>query len=338
MSTFYRIAVVGARRRRQGIGAFIAARFIELGHEVCAIVGASRDGLTSASDALKRDLGVKVRGYTEVEAMFAEQDVDVLVVASPDSTHLGYLEAAVQAAAGAGCHVFCEKPLWWPRDRVCPDSEAAARKTADLVERFDARRRTLFVNLQWPHTLSAFGALYPGSPPPAQDLERFEMRLSPESTGAQMVVDAAPHLLSMLHRLLGDGEVLNGVARYDGAGREALTLRFDYRHGHGETRVTLALKRHLGQPKPAGYSINGDCVERRIGMPDYLLSLASRDRCIPMDDPLKQSVEAFLNAVRRKSSNNKRALVSGMTQLCRLVRLSEQAGEQAGERRSGQAG
>ena len=59
MSTFYRIAVVGARRRRQGIGAFIAARFVELGHEVCAIVGASRDGLASASDALKRDLGVK---------------------------------------------------------------------------------------------------------------------------------------------------------------------------------------------------------------------------------------------------------------------------------------
>lgn len=325
MSAFYRIAVVGARRRRQGTGAFIAARFAELGHDVCAIVGASRDGLAAASGALKRDLGVEVRGYTDVEALFAEQDVNVLVVASPDSTHLEYLEAAVRA----GCHVFCEKPLWWSADGVCPAPEAASRKTAALVERFDAARRTLFVNLQWPHTLSAFRTLHPGSPP-AQDVERFEMRLSPESIGAQMVVDAAPHLLSMLHRLLGDGEILNGAACYDGAERDALTLTFDYRHECGDTRVALVLKRFSGQPKPAGYSINGDCAERRVRMPDYLLSLASRDRCIPMDDPLKQSVEAFLNAVRRKSPNPKRALAAGMAQLCRLVQLCERAEPQGG--------
>ena len=324
MPTFYKIAVVGARRRRQGTGAFIAACFAQLGHEVCAIVGTGDDSIAAAQADLQSKHGIQAKGYTDIATLFNEQDIDVLVIASPDTTHLEYLHAALRA----GCHVFCEKPLWWPDDDRCPAPEDAERTATDLVKRFNEKKRVLFVNLQWPHTLSSFQALYPDLSLAAGDIARFAMHLSPESTGTRMVIDAAPHPLSMLHQLVGDGDILNATARYDGATRDALTLSFDYHHPQGGTAVTLTFKRDLQQPKPAGYAINGKSVERRVRMPDYLLSLASSDQNIPIKDPLMQSIEAFMDVVQSKGQskapNRAYTIVAGMKQLCQLVKACGQ--------------
>ncbi len=325
MPAFYRIAVVGARRRRQGTGAFIASRFARLGHTVCAIVGTGDASLTAARDDLQLNHGIETKTYTDVETLFGEENIDVLAIASPDETHLKYLEAA----ARANCHVFCEKPLWWPADGACPRPDDAERATAEWVRRFDDNRRTLFVNLQWPHTLSSFQALYPDASLSAENITHLEMRLSPDSTGSRMAVASAPHLLSLLYGLLGVGDIFNGAARYGDDARETLVLTFNYLHARdyaqSDTAVTLTLKHHPGQPKPAGYAINGHAVERHIKMPDYLLSLASQNQSIPIKDPLAQSVETFVNAIRQKQPNRRREIVAGMKHLCQLVSLSEQA-------------
>ena len=319
MPAFYRIAVVGARRHRQGTGAFIAAHFAELGHTVCAIVGTSDDSLAAASKDLQLNYGIAVKPYPDVKTLLAEQDIDVLAIASPDGTHLEYLEDA----ARANCHVFCEKPLWWPADGTCPSPEDAARTTTKLIKRFDDNGHSLFVNLQWPHTLPSFQRLYPDTSLAAENLTRFEMRLSPESTGPRMVIDSAPHPLSMLYRLLGSGDILNAAAHYDGATRDTLTLTFNYHHTQGDTIVTLKFKRHPGQPKPAGYAINGNPVERCVKMPDYLLSLAAHNQSIAIKDPLKQSIETFVDAIRNKTPNQRHTVVAGMRHLCQLVQVCE---------------
>lgn len=286
----------------------------------CArVVGTSDKSLAEALNSLKLNCGIDAKPYTNIKTLFDKEDIDILVIASPDGTHLDYLKAAAQA----NCHVFCEKPLWWPADGTCHRPGDAAQAAADLIKRFDDNRRTLFINLQWSHTLSSFHTLYPNASLSAKDIAQFEIQLSPESIGSRMVIDSAPHLLSMLYQLLGDGDILNAAARYDNAARDALTLTFNYHHERGDTVVTLELKRRPGQPRPASYSINGDRVERHVKMPDYLLSLTSRDQCIPIEDPLTQSVRAFVNAVRRQAPNRKNAIVSGMKHLCQLVCLCE---------------
>lgn len=58
--------------------------------------------------------------YTDLEAMLARDDVDVVVVASPDSWHARHVVACAQA----GKHILCEKPLCLTR------AEAAAMQAA----------------------------------------------------------------------------------------------------------------------------------------------------------------------------------------------------------------
>lgn len=321
MPACHNIAVIGANRHRQGTGAFIASGFAGLGHKICAIVGTSEDSLARASRNLRLNYGIRANTYTDVATLFDQEDIDILAIASPNASHLKYL----YAAARVHCHAFCEKPLWWAADDIRLAADKVERTATDLVGLFDDCRRSLHVNLQWPHTLTSFQALYPNATLAKQHIKHFEMRLGPESSGTQMVVDSAPHLLSMLYHLLGIGHILNGAARYRDAERTALTLTFDYHHGRDNvTAVTLTLKRHPGQPKPAGYSINGNSVERKVTMPGYLLSFTAQDQSMPIQDPLLQSIETFLDAIRREQPNQKQAIVAGMKHLHQLARLCEQ--------------
>ena len=62
--------------------------------------------------------------YTDLAAMLALPDVDILLIATPSGAHL---EAAV-AAARAGKHVLCEKPLEVTLERI--DAMIAAHREA----------------------------------------------------------------------------------------------------------------------------------------------------------------------------------------------------------------
>ncbi len=83
-----------------------------------------------------------------------------------------------------------------------------------------------------------------------------------------MVVDAAPHLLSMLQALLGPGQLQDIDTEFQhlpdlGAHAHGL-ISLDYMHDKGETGVTFKLSRCLETSKPAGYAINGAFVERHL--------------------------------------------------------------------------
>jgi predicted dehydrogenase len=308
-----RVAVVGARCRRQGTGEYVARELVRAGCRVTAIVGTSEATLHEARRRLAERYGIECRGYLRLADLLDSEPVDAVAVCSPPEHHLEGLEQAL----AAGCHVFCEKPLWWDDGLAELPSTVVEARAAALVQGFAERGRVLALNTQIPFTLEGFDRLYPGArtrPP-----ERFAMRMSPISAGPGAVVDAAPHLLSMLYALAGVGRIESAVASWQSAGGGRQTLSFLYEHGREATQVQLALRRRLSAPRPLSYCVDGNFVTRRIEMPDYRIRLADRRRSLPLRDPLSDSVDRFVEAARSCHSDDGGTLVAGMLHLHQLV-------------------
>ncbi len=138
-----------------------------------------------------------------------------------------------------------------------------------------------------------------------------------------MVVDAGPHLLSVLQTLLGPGTLRDIHTEFQdlpelGANAKGLII-LNYIHGKGETQVAFKLSRCLEAPRPAGYEINGAFVERHIELRNYMISFENEGERVPVRDPLAVCVEHFVDAMRTRRQPDRTSLVDGMTQLHELV-------------------
>ena len=112
-----RVGLVGARRRRQGLGPFVARDLVRAGACVPCFVTTSAATRDAASGQLAATCGIEARGYTNVDEMLARERLDALAILSPAETHAAYLESAL----AAGLHVLCEKPLVWGRPDLAAD-------------------------------------------------------------------------------------------------------------------------------------------------------------------------------------------------------------------------
>ncbi len=105
-----RFAVIGLGNR--GLGAFAKgivgypgkgpAIFREHA-ELVALCDSNRNRVAVA----RQELGIDVAEYTDLDAMLAEADFDILVIATRDDTHVDVAEKAF----AAGKSVICEKPM-----------------------------------------------------------------------------------------------------------------------------------------------------------------------------------------------------------------------------------
>jgi predicted dehydrogenase len=91
--------------------------------EIRFVLGHTRT--PQSAEAFCRDQGVMLTD--SYEAILADRDIDAVVIATPHSQH----EAQVVAAAQAGKHVFCEKPI--TLDRRSADAAVAMVRKAGLV-------------------------------------------------------------------------------------------------------------------------------------------------------------------------------------------------------------
>ena len=87
---FLRVAVLGARRAKQGTGEYIARDFVAAGHHIVGILGTSSESVEETSLKLHEKYKIKCPGYTSVEELTQKHDIDVIVIASPISTCLLY--------------------------------------------------------------------------------------------------------------------------------------------------------------------------------------------------------------------------------------------------------
>ena len=322
MSRNLNIVVAGARRHKQGTGFYLARAFAKLGHTIAAVTTTNDDTLKTTLADFEAKHNIKPQGYTDVATALAEHKADILVIATPNETHLEYLRLGIKN----NCHILCEKPLVAPTIDRAQDTEVS-----ELLDDAHARGLHIGINTQWPHTLPSFVELYPqlknvlkhGVSP-----ETFQMLLCPEKTGIEMISDAAPHFFSMLLALCGIGKVVSPQVRIQGNNAE---VWLSYEHTHGEVHTYLKLHHHLGQPKPATYAINNCVVERRIIMDGYRLSLGSPDgRQVALRDPLEALVEAFAHKISTDVPPDNELLQTiraGMEHLNTLYRLIAQHNE-----------
>jgi hypothetical protein len=314
-----RVVIIGARCRQQGVGEYVARWFAHAGAAVCAVVGTTAPTVAEARQTLAARYGIDCSGYVSVADALRVERPDIVAICSPYRLHRAHLHAAAEA----GAHCLCEKPLWWDENPRTPES--LERETARLVEAFAARGRYLATVTQWPLTLESFYMLYPELR--HAPLERFDMRLSPGSRGKDMVPDAAPHAISMLARLAGPGVVAAPAVEAVTPDASDLRLSFSYRpakKGSPTAAVSLRLSTCERPPRPAGYSINGRQVDRRIDLEGYNLYFENAERGIPLEDPLKLLVADFLKQVEAGSPVDRPGLVGAVTALAVLVRAARE--------------
>jgi len=304
-----RIAMIGARRVRQGLGPFVARDLMALGAEVPAVLGTSAASAADAAAGL-RPYGVDARPYHDLDALLAAERPDALAILSPAETHERYLRAALDA----GVAVLCEKPFVWGRERL-------AETTAEIAAAFETRGLLLRENCQWPYTLDTFDALHPG----VRDapLERFDMRLSPSSAGEQMLGDALSHPLSALQALLWDPEAtVSGAEFASEAAPEALEVRFVY-HAQGRAvPAVLRLVRSESVPREAAIGLNGCSAQRLVRKSDYSMLFRDGDRSVPLPDPLRLLLERFVGELETGTGprSRTREIVQRMEMLETIVR------------------
>ena len=297
------VLVIGARRRRQGTGEFLAHAFALAGAEVGAIVGTSTETAGQAQAQLREHHGIRCAAYTSVVEALERESPDIVAICSPHEVHYEQLQAVWQA----GAHCLCEKPLWWGQ----ADDRCAA--TEQLVDGFIARGRLLALVTQWPYTLPAFYRVFPDLQ--GQPVNDFRMTLSPIRSGLDMILDSAPHPLSMLRQLLGYGTVASPRARFFGADHHKLELDFEYRHGAGTTAVYFTTSVCREPPRPASYAINGARIEREIALPEYRMEFVGDGRRVAIEDPVRLLVTDFLDKVNTRCAADRQALIDGVAGL-----------------------
>lgn len=290
---------------QQGLGPFFVRSFLAHGAEIVGFVASSEASVESAARDLLRDHGLVIQGYTALEGLLAEVDVDAIVIAAP----LPFHEAALETALAHGKAVLCEKPL------LDADPTSPARAAA-LCARFAEAQLPLVVNAQWPETLAAYWEV---SGLDAATVQRFEMELAPGSTHERAIIDSLPHPLSLLQQTAPGEATLENVRIEDlGLGRGLASghlqrLEFGYVTPTRRIEVGITLAHQAAPPRRAGYGFDGLFARREIEEPGYRMFFrigdalfadpawaalrpctAARTQRISVADPLDQRVARFL--------------------------------------------
>jgi predicted dehydrogenase len=278
-----RVGVIGASRRHNGTGEFVARFLSEAGAAVVAVAGTSLTTASEAAERLRASSGAAPVAAASPAEMIARCSLDAVAICSPSHGHAEQLTLALEA----GLHVFCEKPLIWD------DSVPSLPQATQLLEQFAARGRVVHLNTQWIYTLPSFKQLHPLADHP----HSFEMTMSPPLRGPAMLPEALPHPISLLVALGATGRV-SGVRGQWSPERDKLELRFTAATTDGhDIEATCAFREMKSQPRDASYAIDGRRVVREVDLSTYAIRLRANGRSIALTDPVKLSVRRFLDRV-----------------------------------------
>jgi hypothetical protein len=307
-----KFGIIGARRRSQGIGEYVARDLAALGADVCAIAGTTQKTVAEAVESLRKRFGIAVRGYTSAKEMMRAEPLDAVAICSPQSFHREHLRLALDNEL----HVLCEKPFVFEAGR---DNLA---DTAEITTNFANAGLVLMVNQQWPYTLPAFRRCFPNLSSDDATFDRLEMLLAPAEQGIEMIPNALPHVLSSLLEIASPGGQAAAI-EIEPRSPSDLRISFRYLHDNGEVAVAARFVQGPSQPRPAGYAINGCTALRRIDLATYQMyfepiesslsdlnldsgpSVAVEsppDGLVPVEDPLRLLLADFISRIENPAS------------------------------------
>ncbi|MGD2272697.1 MAG: Gfo/Idh/MocA family oxidoreductase [Desulfobacterales bacterium] len=303
------IAIIGAGRNRNGIGPYVARYFHKNRAGVTSALGATEKSARRAVDALKV-YGIDANAYWDFDHMMVEERPNAVVIASPIPTHYEYLKKSIES----GLHIFCEKPFFWhPKGDM-------AHQLDRLFEKAASKNLTIAMNSQWPFSIPFYEKLC--GPLTGQPLGSFFMHLEPICSGKEMILDALPHALSILHFVLGAGEI-HGLEVAKGA--EKISMRFDYHCNKNRCETHVRLESKEQQPRNFKYGFNHKIINRVLELDTYTIYFRYQNRRIKISDPLELSVRDFMAAVgeQREPVIGKSHIISSTMLLKKIYDHSE---------------
>jgi hypothetical protein len=280
------VSIIGAGRRRNGIGEYIAKYFHRHGAIVSSVLGTSERTSLEASHALRK-YGVEARPYTDFDRMVESETPDAAVIASPSSTHEAYLIKCL----AAGLHIFCEKPfIWGGRENI-------RQRIEDIFEKARQKKLTVAMNSQWAFSLDAYEAI--SGRVILQNSNTFYMALSPPFPGREMIPESVPHALSLLYCLLGVGEIEDLSLEPDG--KRGMGIKFSYLFDTRTCDVFIRLTCQEAPPRDFSFGLNEKIVSRSLDSESYEIYFHHGERRMKIIDPLELSVKNFLEAVEKET-------------------------------------
>jgi len=281
-----KVSIIGAGRHRSGIGEHIGKYFHKNGAEVVSVLGRAEETSRKASLNLQK-YGITSNFYTDLREMVERERPDVVVIASPSSTHYDYLMECLDL----GLHIFCEKPF------LSPDLDDVNGRVESILKKAKEKRLTLAMNSQWPFALKHYKKIC--GEIAIKKSNRFFISLSPFASGREMISEAVPHALSLLYSVLGEGEIGNLV--FESPKEEEMTIKFKYLFGKKDCEVLIKLAKKEEQPREFQFGFNDKIVKRSLNLRNYDIYFNYGNRKWEIVDPLDLSVKDFIKAVEKKA-------------------------------------
>ena len=279
-----KLAIIGARRNRNGIGEYIGKYFHKNGAPITSVLGTAEKTAQHASSALRK-YGIHSTPYSDFYEMVEREKPDTAVIASPSPTHHEYLVKCIDL----GLNIFCEKPFIWH------ETGDIRGITQNILERANQRNLTVAMNSQWPFSVRYYEEIC--GPIDSRRTNKFFISTSPISLGKDMIPESVPHALSMLYSVFGDGEIVGLLFQFH---QEKMVVKFRYQSGTNDCDVLISLVRKIQQPRDFCFGFNDRIVHRILDLVNYDIYFGYEDKKIKIIDPLELSVRDFIEAVRVK--------------------------------------
>jgi hypothetical protein len=280
-----KVSIIGAGRNRNGIGEYIGKYFHKNRAEVSSVLGRTEETSRKASLNLQKH-GIKANSYTDLHKMVETERPDVVVIASPSSTHYDYLVKSIDL----GLHIFCEKPF------LSPDLDDLKGSLEKIVKKVKEKELTLAMNSQWPFALKHYQKIC--GEIEIKKSNRFFISLCPNASGREMISEAVPHALSLLYSVLGEGEIENLM--FESPKEEEMTIRFKYLFGKKVCQTLIKLTKKEGQPREFQFGFNEKIVKRSLNLRNYDIYFNYGNRKWKISDPLDLSVRDFVGAIEKR--------------------------------------
>ncbi|SRR5579884_154103 len=203
-----------------GCGAVVTGRHLPAlatipGAQVCSVYDPDREAARRVAAAT----GAKIA--TALEEAVGSKDVQAVVIASPNAFH----RQGVEAAADAGKHVLCEKPIATNLRDAQAALEAARRAGVVLQVGFHHRFTSEFRLVRRLLQAGAIGAVHSFQATMSEPLDVIpggsaNYRLDPKLSGGLTLIDFGSHRIDQLRVLAGDAREIS--AYFTSAGGHGL--------------------------------------------------------------------------------------------------------------------